>query len=193
MRFGRLSDPCLEGRLSSRNLISGFKKYKIEYCLLDITSDIDVPNVLCVVWTYDGEGNRRITLGASTNFNPLAAIESAILEAIATLCTRHNDMDFSMDDFKNYIPFTDTNIEKEARVKFYFNKNVSKYIDFLIANKISSGIEKSSSHKEVSISVEDWAAKFKAIYENNLKDKMKFSFHLEFSDISPYRTYWENK
>ena len=63
-------------------ILLDLKKYNLEYYFLDITSDIAIPNVLCVI-VVEVDGIKRLQMGAGTGFDADAALLSAALEAMA--------------------------------------------------------------------------------------------------------------
>ena len=124
-------------------IIKDFNKYNIEYYFVDITSDINVPNVLCVIIS-DVRGGRRIHIGAGTGFDADKAFLSAAIEAIASATFKYK-VEAQSFNIKNYKPFTDKSIDKNKRQDIYYEKDMIKNIDFIFKSK-----EK--------ISVEDWVS-----------------------------------
>ena len=120
-------------------LLLDFKKYNLEYYFLDITSDIVVPNVLCVI-VVEVDGVKRLQMGAGTGFDADKAILSSAMEALAGCSFRHNrqgshkNIIESFNDGK-YIPFTDKSIDKNIRQDMYYAKGMIEYIDFIYSSK----------------------------------------------------------
>ena len=129
-------------------ILLNLKKYNLEYYFLDITSDIAVSNVLCVI-VVEVNGIKRLQMGAGTGFDADKAIFSSAIEALAGCSFRHGrqgsheNIVQSIKDNK-YIPFTDKNINQNVRQDMYYHKDMIKYIDFIYKSKET-------------ITVEDWA------------------------------------
>ena len=130
-------------------ILSDFKKYNIEYYFLDITSDIEVPSVLCVtISTVRGE--KRLHIGACTGFDVDKVFLSAALESISCAASRHGiissneNINNVLSSFKTreYIPFTNKNIDKEMRQNMYYPKGMIENIEFIYKSKEKISVEK---------------------------------------------------
>lgn len=124
-------------------ILKDFKKYNIEYYFLDITSDIDVPNVLCVILS-EVRGAKRMHMGSGTGFDTNQALMSAALEAMANSTFRYTK-ESQPFEVKGYKPFIDKGIDKNKRQDIYYEKGMIDNINFIFKSTES-------------ISVEDWGS-----------------------------------
>ena len=131
-------------------IVKDFKKYNLEYYFLDITSDIDLPNVLCVI-VSQVRGVKRMHMGSGTGFDTDRALLSAALEATANATFRYTKGSQPFE-IKGYQPFTDKSIDKNKRQDIYYETGMIDNIDFIFKST------------EI-ISVEDWRSVNGAIKE----------------------------
>jgi thiazole/oxazole-forming peptide maturase SagD family component len=125
-----------------RLLLNDFKKYNLTCHFLDITSDIAVPAVCCVLISDSPEGE-KVALGASAGFNPCSNLLSSATEATSVFSSNYFKEAFVLDD--KHIPFQDKKIGRNERLRLYMNSENYKHFDFFVKN-------------EKTISVEDWAS-----------------------------------
>jgi len=121
-------------------IVSDFNKYKLQYHFLDITSDIAVPTVCCVLIS-DSPTGKRMALGAGSGFNDISPLISAATEATSVL----NSIFFKEPLIlkKNYRPFMDASIRRDARLQLYTTDEMVDRAKFFFSNPLS-------------ISVDDW-------------------------------------
>lgn len=118
--------------LGLRQLVNDFKKYKIDYCFLDITSDIAVPSVCCVATTK--ENGVRMALGASAGFNPERNLLSAATEACSVIRSVSTKTPVRIDK-KTYVPFKDSTLGREKRLSLYTSETMCEEVHFFTASK----------------------------------------------------------
>ncbi len=122
-------------------MVKDFKKYNIEYYFLDITSDIDVPVVCCVV-IVDSPTGKRISLGSSAGFDVLGTILASATEAVSILGANYFKDPYVLNE--PYVPFQDNVIGRSERLRLYTTDKMFTKASFLIKNTDT-------------ISVEDWS------------------------------------
>ena len=120
-------------------ILKDFKKYNIEYYFLDITSDIDVPNVLCVILS-EVRGVKRMHMGSGTGFDTNQALMSAALEAMTNSTFRYTKQPQTFE-VKGYKPFIDKSIDKNKRQDIYYEKDMIDNIDFIFKSTESISVE----------------------------------------------------
>ncbi len=145
------------------SLVKDFKKYNLEYYFLNITSDIPVPAVCCVLVSNSPTG-RRISLGASAGFNTDSILLSSATEATGVMGSIYFKEPFDLGD--TYEPFSNRKLGRDERMLVYLNdKNYEKF-KFFIAN-------------ETLITISDWMSVQGTIpdYEllnNNVKKSLSY-------------------
>lgn len=122
-------------------ILEDLEKYNIEYYFLDITSDIEVPAVCCVLVSDTGKGEKKMSVGASCGFGGVKELISACLEGLSTLPYVFNNYDNINFQKENYIPFKDSKIDKDQRLLIYQKSEMYKEFEFFIANKSTTSLE----------------------------------------------------
>lgn len=133
-----------------KKLISDFKKYNISYYFLDITSDINVPSVCCVL-VIDSVTGKRVALGASSGFDGISNLFAAAVEANITISTIYFKEPFILE--KDYVPFSDGKINLQERRMLYTTDSMYECFKFFV----------SSSEK---INIRVWSQAEKALQNN---------------------------
>lgn len=119
-------------------MVKDFKKYKIEYYFLDITSDIDVPVVCCVI-IVDSPTGKRISLGSSAGFDIVDTILASATEATSIASANYFKDPYVLNE--PYIPFEDNAIGRSERLRLYTTDNMFTKASFLIKNTDTVSIE----------------------------------------------------
>jgi ribosomal protein S12 methylthiotransferase accessory factor len=103
-----------------------------ELFVLDITTDLKIPSVLCVI---KGKVNNAIMIAASSKETLLDAIESAVLEVMSCGVMSNQEKFFELDlDTPVYL---NTKISRDERVNFWIHRGSTAGLDFLLnENKI---------------------------------------------------------
>ncbi len=114
-----------------KQLVMGFKKYKLAYHFLDITSDIAVPAVCCVLISESTTG-KRVSVGASAGFVAAENLLSAATEATSVMDSQYFKEPYVLSD--TYTPFMDTSIGREERLRIYLTDTHFEKIKFFIKN-----------------------------------------------------------
>ncbi len=145
---------CGEACQDIKNLLEEIDRYNLKCYLLDITSDINIPNICCVI--EDGvNGGKKIGMGASSGFNIEDNILNSMTEALSVFSSNYNKEAFPLD--KNYKPFVDGKIGQSERLSFYLSNKNYEYFKFFINNKNS-------------VSLENWASCSGAFNSNSLRN-----------------------
>jgi hypothetical protein len=111
------------------------KRYNITYHLLDITSDVGVPVVCCVVESTH-KGERCFGIGASAGFSIEDTIIRAVSEAMVMYIGCYSDEPFQLK--KDYVPFSDSSINQKRRTSLYNTKTqVDHFLFFIQGEKIT--------------------------------------------------------
>ncbi len=122
-------------------ILEDLDMYNIKYYFLDITSDIEVPAVCCVLISETDSGEKKISLGNSCGFGGVRDLTSALLEGLAMLPYAFYNRDNINIQKDSYIPFKDGNIDKDQRLLIYQKPEMYKEFEFFIASKSVISLE----------------------------------------------------
>ncbi|MEA3378403.1 MAG: YcaO-like family protein [Nanoarchaeota archaeon] len=152
-----------------RDLLNMFKRYFLEIHILDITLDLNVPTILCIL-IDKSEVGPAISIGSKTDVNIFTAIKGALLEVEHTRTwIRYLSM-----TKKKKVSSTKNIKDIEDRGLFWCDKGRIKDLDFLINAKEKKSIPEKT-NKKISVS-KKWD-----IVKNIIKKK---GYHLYLKDIT---------
>ncbi|MGM5480025.1 MAG: YcaO-like family protein [Nanobdellota archaeon] len=116
-------------------IISRMKRYFLEPYFFDITTDIKIPTILCVLVDRSGVGP-AISIGTKTDWDVLLATKGAILEAQHTrLWIRYQLIEGkSIKDEKNMSSIEDRGL-------FWSSSSMIKHLDFILYTPRKTSIE----------------------------------------------------
>lgn len=114
-----------------KQLVDNFKKYKLQYYFLDITSDIQVPAVCCAL-IMDSPTGKRVTLGASAGFDTDSTLLSSATEATANASFGYSRKLYTLD--QEYVPFTDPKLGRDERLSLYATDSMYEKIEFFFSS-----------------------------------------------------------
>ena len=175
-----------------RVLVQKAKQYRLNLTVVDITSDILVPCLVCVVHSSDGEP-AFFGLGASSGFNFEAMFISALGEALSIAHFTLGKEAFHIDP--THKPFTDKLLNKGSRILLNLSKNNFTHFKFFLDSPESisvktflqaSPIEETATVKEQRIYLEKLfrarATEDKAfrVYYHSFKNNLiaQFDYHV---------------
>lgn len=121
-----------------KKIKSEIQRYKIELEILDITSDIGIPVVLCIM--HDHSNGSYIGCGASAGFDFKEIFLSAYGEALGTASfTYTKSPTYTLQE--DYEPFKDKTIDRETRMLLYLNPENFKKIEFFLSNPLKTSVD----------------------------------------------------
>jgi thiazole/oxazole-forming peptide maturase SagD family component len=113
-------------------LVKKLKKHNVSFEFLDITTDIGVPAVCCVL-SIRADGQTQYVVGAASGFSPESTLLSASMEALSGLHRRSFLPRYRLpEDFK---PFADSRVGIEERIAIYQHEEYNQHFEFLVSSQ----------------------------------------------------------
>jgi thiazole/oxazole-forming peptide maturase SagD family component len=114
-----------------RTHLSAFKHYGIECHFLDVSTDVNLPVICCLL--IDRKNKNIMAVGASASFNIEDSFRKALVEARATLAHSSSIPGFSLTH--DYKPFSDLTLDRNKRLALWRDDIVDREASFLYTGK----------------------------------------------------------
>ncbi len=115
-----------------RYLVEIASRYKLEFNVIDITTDIGIPTFACIVIDKTGIGS-AVLIGLRSNLNTIDAIEGCIEEALHSRDWMRHVHETEYNTFKTNS--SEEIINLENRGMYWYDKKKIKYLDFWLRQK----------------------------------------------------------
>lgn len=99
--------------------------------VLNITTDLGIPSICCVA-VNKKTGGICVSGGADLNFSK--AIKKSVLELYSCLAVLESEEKYEIDE-KTYVPFQDTDLRRNERLRFWGHGKYVKHFEFFISGE----------------------------------------------------------
>ncbi|MBP9782763.1 MAG: YcaO-like family protein [Candidatus Pacebacteria bacterium] len=139
-----LKDPVFESNQRLKEIKSYLSHYKLNLIILDITSDLAIPSIACVLYSHE-VGNTYFGVGACSGFNFEDIFLSALSESLSVAAFTHNKESSLLINTADPSANKDY-IDKNVRLLIYLNKENFSKISFFVSNRGTTSIENLTSN-----------------------------------------------
>ncbi|MFH2032671.1 MAG: YcaO-like family protein [Bacteroidota bacterium] len=115
------------------------KRYRLEWSVIDMTNDLEIPAIASVVIDKSGYGP-AVLVGLKANLNPIDAIIGSFEEAINIRGWMRHTYEDDFEKYKNLNPKHIHNVEQ--RGMYWFPKKMIKQLDFWLENNLDFNIDR---------------------------------------------------
>lgn len=135
VKLGMINDSKL------KNVLSIFKRYRLEVHVMDLTTDLNIPTFLSIIIDKKNLGP-ALVVGLKSSLDPVNAIIGSLEEAISMKSWMRNVYEENYKDYKNTNPSRITSVEERAM--YWYKLSMLKNMDFWINQEEKGEIKKPS-------------------------------------------------